>query len=110
MIKLKDMIPKKYFYHITPRKNIPNMKIHGIVPKPDNPAPFCDKVVCLFDNRTSIETAFTSWLLGKFNKNEPMVLLTIDPTGLDIHSSEIAYEFRVFKPIPWKNVVKVENI
>lgn len=110
MIKLKDMIPKKYLYHITPWKNIPNMKKHGIVPKPDIPAPFCDKAICLFDDRTKMEDAIMNWLGDKFDEKIKLVCLVIDPIGLDIHPSDVGYEVRSFKPIPWSNVVKIEKV
>jgi hypothetical protein len=104
------MIPKKYLYHITPKKNIPDMKIQGIIPKPDKPAPFCDKEICLFDDRTTMEDALMNWLSDKFPENEPLVCLTINPTGLDIHSSDVGYEVITDQVIPWKNVVKVEDV
>ena len=110
MIKLKDMIPKKYFYHITPKKNIPSMKIHGIVPKPDKPAPFCSKEICLFDNKTTMEDALMNWLGDKFDETEPLVCLTINAARLKIYPSDVGYEFRTLEPIPWKNVVKIEAI
>ncbi len=112
MIKLKSLIletiKKRWLYHITPKKNILNMKWYGIQPTllPE----FCTKAICLFDDRTTMEDALMNWLSDKFPENEPLVCLTIDPTGLEIHESDVGYEVISYKTIPWKNVVKIEDI
>ncbi len=111
MIKLKSLLMEgNFMYHITPKRNLPLMKSQGIVPKPDKSDRFGEKAVYLFDDRTKMEDAMMNWLSDKFPENEPLILLTIDSTGLNIEPSDVGYEVRTHETIPWLNVVKVENV
>jgi RNA:NAD 2'-phosphotransferase (TPT1/KptA family) len=107
--KLKDMVPK-YVYHITPKKNLASIRSQGIVPTPECPAPFCQKAVYLFDDRTKMEDAMMNWLSDKFPEDEPLVCLTIDARGLELHESSVGYEIVSYNAVPWKSIRKVEDV
>jgi len=103
-------VQPKVVYHVTPKKNIPNMKINGILPKPDRPAKFCSKAVYLFDDRASLEDALMNWLSDKFDEDEPLVILTINTEGLELYSSGVGYEIYSCDIIPWNRVTKIEDV
>lgn len=51
-----------------------------------------------------------NWLGDKFDEGEPLVILTINPSGVNVVPSSAGYEVLSYETIPWKNVVKVENV
>lgn len=115
MIKLKSLInenivKRNIVYHITPTKNIPSMKQHGIMPRPDKVVKFCPKVVCVFDDRTQADDAIVNWLSDKFDEDEPLSLLTIDARNLELFDVGVGYELNSNKTIPWKNVINIEKL
>ena len=114
MIKLKSIletIQNSSLYHVTPLKNLPSIKQHGIKPTSLSPVRIGNnKAVYLFDDRTTMEDAVMNWLSDKFDENEPLVCLKINPTGLHIISSDVGYEVMTYDIVPWKNIIGVEKL
>lgn len=114
MIKLIDLIKEleqnKHFYHITLKKNVPSIMKRGILPYPEKSVRFEEKAVYLFDDKTTAEDAIMNWLGDKFPENEPLVLITINPIGLKIFSSDVGYEYRTFDIIDPKHIVSIEDV
>lgn len=108
---IQEMVdPPNYVYHVTPTKNIPFMKVHGIVPKKPSDMKFERESIYLFKDKLEAEDAVMNWLGDRFRADEPLVILTISSNGLDLHDSNVGYELQSKKVIPWENVVKVENV
>jgi hypothetical protein len=101
-----------YLYHITPKRNVPSILKHGLTPKKENNIRFSTTAVFLFDNKTTMEDALMNWLGDKFPENEPLSLITINPTGLNIKPSDksTGYEVLSYDVIPPQNIVKIEDI
>ena len=102
---------ENFVFHVTPRKNLSSIKTHGIQPGALAPADVSDKkAVYLFKNKIDVEDAIMNWLGDKFDEDEPLVLLTIRKSGLNLVSSSAGYEIMSYEPIPIGNIVKVEKI
>ena len=112
MIKLKSIledINSRYLYHVTAKKNLENIKTNGLIPTMP-PVMSDEKAVYLFKDRIEAEDAIVNWLDRKFDEDEPLVILTISPVGLNLVPSSVEYEILSYNTIPWKNVVKIEDI
>jgi uncharacterized protein (DUF952 family) len=113
MIKLANLIEvgagEKYLYHITKKSNISSIKKNGLLPN----RPTVDEPhgIYLFKSKTDAAEALMNWLGTRFEENDELVLLTIDPNGLKIHPSTLNanYEVISYDSIPPKNIVKVED-
>lgn len=99
-----------YVYHVTPKKNIPLLKVKGIVPHKEWEDSTGDTAVFLFKDITTAEDAVMNWLGDKFPEEVELVMLTIKTEGLDIKKSKAGFEVMSLSTIPWKNIVRIENI
>jgi hypothetical protein len=110
MIKLKSLICENLegvLYHITPTKNLSQIKRVGILPR--EPQDMKDKkAVYLFPDRISLDDAMMNWMGDRFDDDEPLSLISINPQGLNIQRSVVDFEVMTYQPIPVKNIVKIE--
>jgi hypothetical protein len=109
MIKLKSLLIEKYVYHITPKKNLKRIASSGITPLVPTDEKD-ERAVYLFKDKVEAEDALMNWLGDRFDEDEPLVMLTIKTGGLNIVPGSAGFEVMSYNTIPWRNVVKVENV
>lgn len=108
MMKLNEALNQPLF-HVTRKKNVPSIRKKGIIPKV--PVDMADqKAVYLFIDKKSLEDAVMNWLGDRFDEEEELVILTINPDGLNIHPSDASYEVMTFEVIPPQAIINVESI
>jgi hypothetical protein len=69
-----------------------------------------EKAIYLFKDRLEAEDAASGWLGDRFNEDEDLVLLTINPIGLKVFPSDVGYEIKSYDTIPFSSVLKIENL
>jgi len=108
MIKLKEIINNlNIVYHISRKSDLPNILKNGLIAK--KPVDMNDKKgIYLFPSKDDVENALVNWL-GDRLENIPIVLLTIDTNGLNIHKGDVEYEMISYNRIPPKNIIKYED-
>lgn len=102
----EDKEQTNYLYHVTPKKNLSSIEKHGILPSDASDK----KAIYLFKDKTEAEDALMNWLGDKFDENEDLAILTIDPKNLTIVPSSVGYEVISYNPIPAQNIVKTEIV
>ena len=100
-------IETKYFYHVTPTKNITNIMKNGLIPSigsssskfgEEKPATF------MFRNKDDMEDALSNWLGDEFGEDEKLSLLQISlPNNMHIFS-DVGFEVYVLETIPSNNI------
>ena len=97
-------------YHITPTKNLPSIRKIGLQPYQN--AEMGDAPgVYFFVDRESAEEALYNWAGDKFDDDEPLSMLKVNPEGLNLHSDPtVGYEVWSSKPVPPQNIQSVESL
>ena len=80
------------YYHITRSENVPLIMKGGLTPsKPDDMQDV--EGVYLFKSVTDAEDALMNWLGDRFDEDEPLTLLKVDPRGVgEVDSSCAGFE------------------
>lgn len=113
MIKLKSLIEniENKLYHVTKKSNLSSIRKNGIRPSALSPVDIGDRPsIFLFKDRNEMEDSVVNWMETKFDENEPLVCLTINPNGLKIYPSSVEWEVLCFDVIPWNHIIKVEDL
>jgi hypothetical protein len=97
---------KQLLWHITSKRNLKSIKKHGILPK--IPADMTDEKegVYLFKSYHDAEDAVVNWLGDRFDEDDDLVAIGIDPIGVRIEKSAADYEIFSTSPIPSENIKK----
>jgi hypothetical protein len=85
-------------YHITPTRNIPNIKKYGLVPRVgERSAKLSEKSsIFLFPTKDAAEDALMNWLGDEFDDIELSLLAVNIPTN----SKLLRYEYQIYDTIP----------
>lgn len=97
-------------YHITPTRNLDSIRKQGLLPSQNEEMGDAPGVY-LFPTRDATEEALMNWMSERFDEDEPLILLTIDTSGLDLHSDDsVGYEVWSETAIPPEAIVGVESL
>jgi hypothetical protein len=106
---LKEITDKNVMFHITKESNIPSIKEFGL--KVNKPADMDDKSgIYLFPTKEYAEDALMNWLGDRFDEDEPLAMLTIDTSNLQLETSSVDWEYISKSDIPPKNILKIESV
>lgn len=111
MISLKRILESitNTLYHVTRYSNLDSIKLHGILPNKPTDFEEDENAVYLFKSMDSLEDAIDSWLGDRFDEDEDVIVLEINPVGLNIEKSSVDYEVISYDAIPVSNIKNIEN-
>lgn len=98
--------PNKFYYHITLLDNLESILEEGILP--NLPADMENEItgVYLFRSIGDAENAMLNWMGERFDETDELVMLKIDPVGIDI-CFEGDFESVSCDVIPPENILSV---
>jgi hypothetical protein len=92
------------YYHVTPRRNLQNIKKTGLVPQVGERSALLgeDSGIFLFGDLDAMETALMQWLGDAFDEDEDLVVLEIAlPDGFPVEETPNAgFESSTSEVIP----------
>jgi hypothetical protein len=103
------------FFHVTPTDNVPNIKLHGLIPSKGERSEQAEEDregIFLFANINDAIDAIYNWLGDEFDEEEQLSMLRITMTrsivkGLNIHHDGLSYvSYDIISP----EYISIENI
>ena len=90
------------YFHVTRMELLPSILHGGLIPTVPRDMPGEPSGVYLFPDADAVDTALTNWLGDRFEEDEDLVIIEVDPEQLeeDLFLESVEYERIYTAPIP----------